>query len=233
MNAVCGDSKSSAVTTTAVDPVRARVTARRVWHAPPPRGSDLMHVRDGRRLFPYYTAVGVFGGGGDWPVTAVVVTATASGSGVVSAAVVVTGSVVVERVWRAVVITAKVMRTAPPGLVAASRRQLPALERSAATGTGTDTAVARGLAVVQASVVIMATATARAADTATVSVTRVPAAYGGAPREEQLEEQSLELLAEYHVNDEVHRRVDGDQQVADFDQLVHCDAVERLGHVRN
>lgn len=119
---------------------------------------------------------------------------------------------------RAVVVVRAVMvvpgaPVRPQELVGRHAGQIPALERGGA-------AVARGLAVV---------VDRGAADAA---VGPVPAAHPHAPREEQLEEQPLELLAEYHVDDEVHGRVDGDQQVADFDQLVHRDAVERLGHVR-
>lgn len=43
---------------------------------------------------------------------------------------------------------------------------------------------------------------------------------------EQLEEEPLELLPEYHVDDEVDAGVDCDEEVADFHQLTVDDAVE-------
>jgi len=103
---------------------------------------------------------------------------------------------------------------------------LPALERRCP--------VARGLAVVHGRVATTTTtapATAAARHPAAVGG-KAPAAHPHAPWEEQLEEQPLELLAEYHVDDEVDGRVDRHQQVADLDQLVDGDAVESLYHVR-
>jgi len=98
--------------------------------------------------------------------------------------------------------------------------QLPALESRRP--------VARGLAVVHGCV-----ATSAAAARASAAIGgEVPSAHPHAPREEQLEEQPLELLAEYHVDDEVNGRVDRHQQVADLDQLVDGDAIERFHHVR-
>lgn len=122
-------------------------------------------------------------------------------------------------------------------------RQMPTLERHGRS-------VARGFAIVDgrvnagtavnAATAAVATATAAGTTTATTAsaaaaptVGRPPtAAQPDAAWKEQLEEQSLELLAEYHVDDEVDGRIDGDQQVADLDQLVDSDAVERFGHVR-
>jgi len=97
--------------------------------------------------------------------------------------------------------------------------QLPALERRRP--------IARGFAVVHSHVATAATAV-RASPTVGG---KVPSAHPHAPRKEQLEEQPLELLAEYHVDDKVDRRVDRHQKVADFDQMVDGDAVERLHHV--
>lgn len=50
-------------------------------------------------------------------------------------------------------------------------------------------------------------------------------------RAEDLQEQSLELLPENHVNNEVYGRVYSNEQVAEFHQLVDGDAVERLDDV--
>lgn len=90
------------------------------------------------------------------------------------------------------------------------------------------TASAAAAAAAEATATVAAVSAATAADVDWM----VPATHPHASRKEQLEEQPLKLLAEYHVDDEVHGRVDCHQQIADFDQLVHRDAVERLGHVR-
>lgn len=59
------------------------------------------------------------------------------------------------------------------------------------------------------------------------------AAHPHAVRTEQLQEQPLELLAEYHVYHEIHGRVYGDQQVAGLHQLVDDDAVKVFQNVRH
>lgn len=174
-----------------------------------------MHVRgrSGRgRVFPYDSAVGARRLGQEIALvvcaaTAAATTTAATTATAAAASVTVVVMVVVVVVVGVVVVvvTGAVRPRQPVGHV-------PALDRGRA--------VARGLALVHGRV---------AAGTA---VDRVPAAQPHAAREEQLEEQPLELLTEYHVDDEVHGRVDGDQQVADLDHLVHRDAVERLGHVR-
>lgn len=117
-----------------------------------------------------------------------------------------------------VVVMVTMVVTIPVRPFESVRGHLPAFERRYA--------VARGLAVV-------AGHAKGAVDAgAAMAVHRVPTAQPHAPREEQLEEQSLELLAEYHVYDEVDGRVDGHEQVAHFDQLIDGDPVERLGHVQ-
>lgn len=129
----------------------------------------------------------------------------------------VTTMVVVMMILVMVVMMVMVAAALGPFAPVGRAGQMPAFERHAA--------VASRLAVVDGRVVAVTAC-------GTAAVRRVPAAQPHAPREEQLEEQPFELLAEYHVDDEVHGRVDGDQQVADLDQLVDRYAVERLGHVR-
>jgi len=193
-----------------------------------------MYVYGGRggsgRVFPNQTAVGR-SLRAEFPVVGGTVTTSAAAAAAVSRrpVLVVQTVAVPVAVVMVVMMVVLVMVTATVrplevvrGQRGTARRggQLPALERRRP--------VARGLAVVHGRV-----ATSAAAARASAAVGgEVPAAHPHAPREEQLEEQPLELLAEYHVDDEVDGRVDRHQQVADLDQLVDGDAVERLHHVR-
>lgn len=191
-----------------------------------------MHVRGSGsgRVFPNYTTVA--GRRRLCEVTVVVGrraavagTAVTGGTGTAKTATVMvlrrrTAVMIVTATATTAVVILMVMMVTPatagPLQLVGPAAQLPALERRRP--------VARGLAVVHRPVVAVAARTAAAVD-------RMPAAQQHAPREEQLEEQPLELLAEYHVDDEVDGRVDRDQQVADLDQLIDRYAVERLGHV--
>jgi len=193
--------------------------------------SDLMHVYGGRggsgRVFPHQTAAGrrlqaefsVV----RCTVSAVITSTDADGHRPVLAVQTVAVAVMVMMVVMVVVMVTSSVR--PPEVVSGRRRtayadaQLSALERRRP--------VARGLAVVHRR------DDTRAAAWSSPDVSgEVPAAHPHAPREEQLEEQPLELLAKYHVDDEVDGRVDGHQQIADLDQVIDGDAVERLYHVR-
>lgn len=196
-----------------------------------PRLDQLMHVCGSgwARVLPHNTTVGgrirVATG-----VVVIVVDHTAARYKTTRTAAVVddtaTGTVTVaEVVSRATAVPAVPVVPVPTAAVRpgelvhrSAGRQLPALKRWCS--------VARGLAIVGDRV-----RAGRAADDHAVAVHRVPTAHPHAAREEQLEKQTLELLAKYHVDDEVNWRVDGDQEVAELDQLVHGHAVERLSHV--
>lgn len=184
------------------------------------------------RVFPHQTTVG-WRLRAEFPavgctVTTVTISITAIIHRPVLVVQAVTVAVVVVMVMMMVMVVLVMVTAAVRPLEVICRRQrtahrgggqLPALERRRP--------IARGFTVVHGRVATDATA----ARTSPAVGGKVPTAHPHAPRKEQLEEQPLELLTEYHVDDEVDRRVDRHQEVTDFDQMVDGDAVERLNHV--
>jgi len=185
-----------------------------------------MYVYCGRgssgRVFPHHTTVGRRLQA-ELPVVGRTVNAVATSTDAVSHLMPVQAVAVPVIVMMVVMVVVVASSVRPSEVVIVRRRtarpgaELPALERRRP--------VACGLAVVHCRVASTAT---RAARTAPAVGGQVPAAHPHAPREEQLEEEPLELLAEYHVDDEVDGRVDRHQQIADLDQVIDGDAVERL-----
>lgn len=192
--------------------------------------SELMYVYGGRggsgRVFPHHAAIGRRLQA-KLPVVGCTVNAVTTSTDAVSHLMPVQTVTVPVMVIMVMVVVVVASSVRPPEVVGVRRRtartgaELPALERRRP--------VARGLAIVHCR---MATTAIRAARAAPAVGGQVPAAHPHAPREEQLEKEPLELLAEYHVDDEVDGRVDRHQQIADLDQMIDGDAVERLYHVR-
>lgn len=191
---------------------------------------ELMYVYGGRggsgRVFPHHTAVGRRLQA-ELPIVGCTVDAVTTSTDAVSHLIPVQEVAVPVMVMMVVMLVMVASSARPPEVVGVRRRtarpgaELPALERRRP--------VARGLAVVHCRVATTASLAARAAPAVGG---QFPAAHPHAPREEQLEEEPLELLAENHVDDEVDGRVDRHQQIADFDQVIDDDAVECLYHVR-